>query len=372
MKVVIDNKIPFINGVLEKYFDVVYLEGDKIARKDLLNAHALIIRTRTKCNADLLKGTKVQFIATATAGFDHIDTEYCRSKNITWTSAEGCNASAVQQYIASALFYLAEEFNFSLTNKILGVVGVGNVGEKVVRLGEVLEMQVLLNDPPRERREGSKLFVSLDQIIDSSDIVTLHVPLNYEGIDKSYHLIDRKILSRMKKHQILVNTSRGEVVETDGLKHALRNNVLMACVLDVWENEPNTDLDLLSMVKIGTPHIAGYSVDGKANGTAMSVRAISRYFGLNLNDWYPKNIPCPTLTKIELDCLNQSQQRVMGKIIRSTYDILEDDRRFRNSPHTFEKQRTEYPVRREFGVYTVHLINADKDFGTKLKKIGFK
>jgi erythronate-4-phosphate dehydrogenase len=372
MKIVIDDKIPFIKGVLEKYAEVVYLEGSKITRQDVLDADALIIRTRTKCNANLLDGTKVKFIGTATIGFDHIDAEYCRSKNISWTNAEGCNSSSVQQYMAAALFFLAEKFSLSLHNLTIGIVGVGNVGKKVAALCETLGMKVLLNDPPREQLEGSKSFVSLDNIISNSDIITFHVPLNCEDQNKTYHLVDDRFLSRLNENQILINTSRGEVVKTESIKNNLLKKKLKGCIIDVWENEPDINLDLLDLVDLGTPHIAGYSADGKANGTAMSVNSISRYFGFDLKDWYPDNIPIPPVTAIDTDCKNLNHQEIIGKLIRSTYDILEDDHLLRAMPGTFEKQRGEYPLRREFGTFRINLLNGDKEIENIIRKIGFK
>jgi erythronate-4-phosphate dehydrogenase len=372
MRVVVDDKIPFIKGVLEKYAQVVYLEGSKICRKDILDADALIVRTRTKCNADLLEGTKVKFIATATIGFDHIDTEYCRSRKITWTNAEGCNSSSVQQYWAAALFFLMDKFNLFLPNLTIGVVGVGNVGKKVVTLCDSLGIKVLLNDPPRERLEGSKSFITLDTIITDADIITLHVPLNFDGQDKTYHLVNANFLSKLKKNQILVNTSRGEIVETEAIKLALQNKKLKGCILDVWEDEPDIDHDLLDLVDIGTPHIAGYSADGKANGTAMCVNSFCRHFGFDLKDWYPNNVPIPSTTQIEMECTNLNCQTIISKLVRSTYNILEDDHKLRNSPQTFEKQRGEYPVRREFGTFKINLLHGNEEIEKIVKKIGFK
>jgi erythronate-4-phosphate dehydrogenase len=299
MKVVVDTHIPFIQGVLEKYAEVVYRDGREISRSDVLDADALIVRTRTKCNRYLLEGTNVRFIASATIGYDHIDTAFCHANNIFWTNAAGCNSSSVQQYIAAALFHLAEELKFELSHKTIGIVGVGNVGSKVARLCTALGMHVLLNDPPRERCEGSKGFVSLDTIVKDAEIVTFHVPLNMDGDDRTFHLVDEKLLS---KSQVLINSSRGEVVDSEALKVSLQGKMLAECVLDVWEREPEMDTQLLGLVEIGTPHIAGYSIDGKANGTSMSVQAFSRFFGLDLNDWYPEKVPLPASTVLEADC----------------------------------------------------------------------
>ena len=372
MKIVVDKKIPFIEGVLEKYGEVVYLEGREIRREDVRGADALIVRTRTKCNRALLEGTKVRFVASATIGFDHIDTAFCEANNIFWTNAAGCNSSSVQQYIAAALFHLAEEFQFELAQKTIGIVGVGNVGSKVVNLCRALGMRVLLNDPPRERREGSKDFVSLDAVIRESDIVTFHVPLYLEGVDKTFHMVDEKLLAKFRKGQILINSSRGEVVEGEALRSSLKNKMIADCVLDVWEHEPDIDRELLGLTEIATPHIAGYSADGKANGTAMSVQAFSRFFGLDLGEWYPEKVPSPAITTLEVECGNLSDQAVLAGLVKRTYDILADDARLRMSPETFEKQRGAYPLRREFPTYTLKLLNASASLKTLVQAIGFK
>jgi erythronate-4-phosphate dehydrogenase len=372
MKVVIDNKIPFIRGALERYSEVVYSEGSAIKKSDLLDADALIVRTRTKCNAALLGGTKVRFIATATIGYDHIDTAYCEARGIAWTNAAGCNSSSVQQYIAAALFQLAKKFGFELREKTIGVVGVGNVGSKVERFCRTIGMSVLLNDPPRARREGAAGFVSLEEIVERADFLTFHVPLNRTGEDKTYHLVDERFLFRMRNNQIVINSSRGEVVDTAALKSILGKKGIAGCVLDVWENEPEIDTELLGLVDIGTPHVAGYSADGKANGTSMSVQALSRFFQLGLDTWYPPAVPLPERTSIEIDCADLDEQEILRSIVHSTYDISEDDRRLRDSPHTFEKQRGEYPLRREFPVYRVRLSGATDALLQMIKAVGFK
>jgi erythronate-4-phosphate dehydrogenase len=233
-------------------------------------------------------------------------------------------------------------------------------------------MRVLLNDPPRERREGSKDFVPLDSILRNADVITLHVPLNLEGKDKTFHLVDEKFLRGLRKDQTLINSSRGEVVDNKALKAFLKGKKLAACVLDVWEHEPDIDAELLGFVEIGTPHIAGYSADGKANGTSMSVQAFSRFFGLDLNDWFPEKIPLTANTTLELDCWNLTDQGAIGNLIQRTYDILSDDAKLRLSPKTFERQRGEYPLRREFPLYTARLLNAHDSLKSMARAVGFK
>ena len=373
MKIVIDDKIPFIKGVLEPYAEVVYLPGAGFTRSDVADADALIIRTRTKCNEALLKGATVKFIATATIGYDHIDTAWCEANGIAWTNAPGCNSGSVHQYMASILATLSTHFDFRFEDKTLGVVGVGNVGSKVAKLGEALGMNVLMNDPPRAEKEGPTQFVPLDEILSMSDLITLHVPLNCSGAHQTYHLFDKATFEQLPYRTILINSSRGEVVDNMALKNALKSRKIGAAALDVWENEPNIDLELLPLLNIATPHIAGYSADGKANGTAMSIQALSRFFGIPLNDWYPSEIPYPAQPlRFELDCTGKSLQQCLCEAIWYTYPVNDDDGCLRTSPETFEKQRGNYPIRREFAAFTVDVKNAIPEIKERLQTLGFK
>jgi erythronate-4-phosphate dehydrogenase len=278
MKIVADDKIPFLRGALEPFAEVVYLPGKQISQDDLKDADALLIRTRTKCTESLLEGTKIKFIGTATIGFDHIDTDYCESRKITWTNAPGCNSSSVQQYIAAALLKISSSDKFTLKDKTLGIVGVGNVGSKVEKLARCIGMNILLNDPPRARVEGSTNFHSLDTVLSESDIVTVHVPLNLTGEDFTFNLFNEEIFSKLRQGAWFINSSRGEVADTQSLKQVLLEGILKGAVIDVWENEPDIDRDLMKLALIATPHIAGYSTDGKANGTAMVVNSLAKFF----------------------------------------------------------------------------------------------
>ncbi len=373
MKIIADNKIPFLKGVFEPLgVEMEYCPGNEINAATVKDADALIIRTRTRCNEDLLKGSKVKFIATATIGFDHIDTHYCDKNGIVWKNAPGCNSGSVMQYMASVLTRLAMQQNFSFKTSTLGVVGVGNVGSKVAAMASLLGMNVLLNDPPRARAEGETGFVPLDEIIRKADIITFHVPLNRGGTDNTFHLFDDEFVKKLKAGTTIINASRGEVVSNNVLISAFKQKRIKAAVLDVWENEPDIDTGLLSLVSIATPHIAGYSMDGKANGTAMAVRAVSNFFNLGLANWYPNNIPVPEKTEIEINCSGLSLQQVIGKAIISTYDVLNDNNRLRRSAHTFEHQRNNYPLRREFNTFRVKLHNAAAESVDILKRLGFK
>jgi erythronate-4-phosphate dehydrogenase len=372
MKIIADDKIPFLKGALEPFAQVVYVPGKLINSEMLKDSDAMLIRTRTKCSDSLLEGTSVKFIGTATIGFDHIDIQYCNRHNIIWTNAPGCNSSSVQQYVAAALLKISSELHFNLKDKTLGIVGVGNVGSKVEKFARTLGMKVLLNDPPREREEGGKNFQSLDTILSESDIVTLHVPLNVVNEDNTYHLFDEESFEQMRKGAWFINSSRGEVTDTKALKKALGSGKLGGAVIDVWENEPDIDAGLLHQAFITTPHIAGYSTDGKANGTAMVVNFLCKILNLPLENWYPNNIPVPSSQNIIIDCSGKSDEEIVREAVSHTYNIDEDVARLRINPFDIEKQRGDYPIRREFTSYTVNLVKAKEKVRTMLETLGFK
>lgn len=373
MKVVCDSDIPFLKGALEPHCEVIYARGSDISKEMVMDADALVIRTRTRCDANLLEGSKVRFIATATIGYDHIDTRWCESHGITWTNAPGCNSWSVQQYIGSLLVTMSRTLGFSFREKTIGVVGVGNVGSKVARLAALLGFRVLLCDPPRARREGSGQFVSLDEIISRSDIITLHVPLIRDGEDATFHMFDDSRLASMNKNQILINSSRGEVVDGAALKNALAQKSILAASLDVWENEPQIDPQLLSLLFTGTPHIAGYSVDGKATGTTMSVQALGKFFDLPCRDWEVTQVPQSVQpSEFSIDTAGKTPQEVLADAILHTYDIKNDDAALRADVASFEKQRSHYPVRREFPAFCIRTLNDDTGRSTVfLREAGF-
>ncbi len=372
MKIIIDNKIPYIKGALEHFAEVVYLPGKETTPEVVKDADALITRTRTICNQHLLQGSKVKFIATATIGFDHIDTNYCEAAGIRWTNAPGCNAESVNQYISSALFSWSMRKRKDLAGLAIGVVGVGNVGSKVARTCEILGMKVLLNDPPRERMEGSENFVTLEKIQKEADIITFHVPLNLGGKDKTFHMGDEDFFQNLGKSPLVINSCRGEVIDTNAIYEAIEASDVDAYIADCWENEPEIDLELLNQTEYGTPHIAGYSKDGKANGTKMSVQAVSRFFNLGIDNWEPANVELPATTVIEIDGNQRREYSILAEAVLSTYDIELDDDALKESPHLFEKLRGDYPVRMEFGTYTIKAKNIKEETLEKLKLLGFK
>lgn len=373
MKIIADNKIPFLRGALEPYAEVVYLPGKETTAEVVKDADALITRTRTICNEALLAGSKVKVIATATIGFDHIDTAWCEANGIIWKNAPGCNSWSVKQYVTALLVTLARNRGLDLSKMTLGVVGVGNVGSKVAEAASILGMKVLLNDPPRERREGPSSFVSLDYLVAHSDIITLHVPLQKTGPDASWHLFDAAMLAQMRPTQILINSSRGPVVDNKALKATLAERRIAGACLDVWEGEPELDPELVELLDITTPHIAGYSADGKANGTTAAVQTLASVLGLPLTDWKASGIPNPPQAlEFEIDAAGKTLQEVLTEAVLHTYDITADSDALRANLGAFEKLRGDYAVRREFTSFTVRLIGGTPEMADRLARLGFK
>lgn len=343
MKIVADKHIPFLEGVFEPYAEVVYIDGRQINHVDVVDADALIIRTRTKCNADLLDGTKVQLISTATIGTDHIDLDYCARHGIEVHNAEGCNAGGVMQYVFSALYGVAARKNIKLDGANFGIIGVGHVGSKVEHMARYLGFNVLRCDPPRASAEGEEGFCSLEYLLANSQIVTMHTPLD----DTTRGMADEEFFMLMQPGAIFINASRGEVMNEDALKAAYPK--LGAAIIDTWNNEPDVDEDLIELVDVATPHIAGYSFQGKQNGTASAVQSVAHHFGIEeLYDYYPEN-DIPDHEPKLLD-LKDKKQGEIAAVFQYNYPIFTDDFRFRMEPGNFEKMRSNYQYRREFYV----------------------
>ena len=337
MKIIIDDKIPYIKEAAEKIAEeVIYAPGKDFTRKLVQDADALIIRTRTHCNRELLEGSKVKFIATATIGFDHIDTEYCKQAGIEWANAPGCNSASVAQYIQSSLLIWKSLRNKKPDELTIGIIGVGNVGSKVAKVAQDFGMRVLLNDLPREEKEGNITFTSLEKIAEECDIITFHVPLYKEGKYKTYHLADENFFRSLQRKPVVINTSRGEVIETNALLEAINNGTISDAVIDVWEHEPEINRKLLEKVLIGTPHIAGYSADGKANATRMVLESFCRFFGKEMKF----SIVPPEQPHVLYDSNENVRQLQM-------YNPHLDCEVLRTHPETFEQLRSEYHLRRE-------------------------
>lgn len=330
MKIVVDDKIPYIREKLALLADeVVSLRGAEITAADVRDADALVVRTRTRCDRQLLEGSSVQLVATATIGFDHLDTEYLQQAGIRWTNCPGCNAGSVAQYLECSLLLLERERGLQLHQATIGIVGCGHVGSRVRAVAGRLGMRVLVCDPPL----GAADCVSLDVIEREADVVTFHVPLTRSGRHATWHMADDAFFRRLSRVPYIINTSRGEVVDNVALLHALEEGRVRDAVLDVWEGEPRLNPALLQRVFIGTPHIAGYSADGKVNADNMVVDALCRHFGLP----HPGRIQAPSLPK---------DFHYTGNPLE-LYNPLDDSGQLKKDPSKFEFLRNNYPLRRE-------------------------
>lgn len=330
MKIVADNAIPFLDGVLEPFAEVCRRPGREISAEDVRDADALVIRTRTRCDETLLAGSRVRMIATATIGFDHIDLAWCRRNGIEVATAAGCNARGVLQWVAAVLALLARRQGWTPGQRTLGVVGVGHVGSLVKSYAEAWGFRVLCCDPPREERERCG-FLPLEEVARQADILTFHTPLD----DSTRHMAGEWLFRMMKPGAVLLNSSRGEVVDGEAL---LRSG--LEWVLDVWEHEPQPDPELLRRALVATPHIAGYSLQGKANATALAVAALARKFGLPVEGWYP-----PEVTPSQPRAI--SWQELVRTIV-GAYDIEAESRRLKQQPSAFESLRDRYDYRQEY------------------------
>ncbi len=368
MKIIADKNIPFLKGIAEAFGDVTYLSGADFTKENIKDADTLIVRTVSHFDKENLEGSKVKLICSATIGYDHIDTHYCDQHGIAWRNAPGCNSGSVQQYIASALITIARQKNFSLKGKTIGIIGVGNVGKKVAAICELLGMHVLKNDPPREEAEGNGEFTDLKTIQKEADIITFHTPLSREGEYPTFHLADTSFFENLGKRPIIINSARGTIIDTSAIKIALQKQLISGAVIDCWEQEPDIDTEYLRMVDIATPHIAGYSADGKANATRMSLEAIADFWSLPkdaLRMIAPHEVADPLIDFNKL----RSENKIEEAIIK-TYNLSEDHNSLLNNPEKFNHLRANYPLRREYTAYTIQNIadNASKD---RLQKMGF-
>lgn len=377
LKIVADENIPFVREACATLGEVSLVAGRAVTRETLRDADLFFCRSVTKINRALLEGTGVRFVGTATIGFDHVDLDYLRQAGIAFASAPGSNANSVAEYIVAALLVLARRGGFTLEGRTIGVVGVGNVGSRVVKKAQALGMRVLQNDPPLARKTGEERFLPIDALFEA-DFITLHVPLTREGQDATYHMVDARFLARMKPLAYLLNTSRGPVVEESALKAALRERRIAGAVLDVWETEPAFAPELLALADIGTPHIAGYSFDGKVAATEMIYRAACEFLGIRPT-WDPAAImPPPGHPSLELICAGRPDEDVVREAVLTVYDIEADDRALRQSPASpaeraahFDHLRKVYPERREFQNTTLILHGASQMLRDKLEGIGF-
>ena len=379
MKIVADGNIPFVRECFSSVGDVEVMGGREMTPEAVADADALLVRSITRVDERLLSGSAVKFVATATIGFDHVDLDYLDARHIGFASAPGSNATSAAEYVIAALLEIGRRHGIRLDGRSIGVVGVGNVGGRVAAKCEALGMHVRRNDPPLQRRTGDPKYVPIEAVFDC-DLITMHTPLTREGTDKTYHLADERFFSSLKQGAVFVNASRGAVVDSQALKAAIAARRLKAVALDVWENEPNIDADLLDAVDLGSPHIAGYSLDGKIAGLIMIYQALCEHFGLPAKFDAGDFLPAPDVATIELPDDVGDEQEAIASAVEKVYPIVRDDRdlrRIAGEPSEargqfFDALRKGYPVRREFHNTTVVVPEPGGALVRKLLGIGFK
>lgn len=343
------------------------------------DADALIVRSKVRVNRELLEGSRVSFVGTATAGTDHMDIPWLEEHGIAWSSAPGSNARSVAEYVVAALLRLAGRHHFPLAGKCLAIVGVGNVGRRLADLAPALGLRVLLNDPPRAAVESLASLRPLEEILPQADIVSLHVPLTLTGDYATRHLVDCRFLSALKPGCLFINASRGEVVDEDSLLLALNQGMLSHAVLDVFEREPRLRRDVAMRADLISPHIAGYSYEGRVNGTHLCYEAACRFFEKDAV-WRPRPEDCPSCDVIRVDARERRAEEVLDAVVRAAYQIEVDDGALRaglveddvERGRHFQKLRGTYPNRYEFAAWPVELIGGDAALREQVRALGFQ
>lgn len=377
IKTVCSANMPYVKEAFSTLGKTIVLDGRSIQASDVKDADLLAIRSTTKVNRDLLDGSCVRFVGTATIGTDHLEKEYLGKNGVEWCYSPGCNANSVSEYIAAALLTLAVRHSIDLKNKTIGVIGVGNVGRIVAKKAEILGLRVLRNDPPRARAEhSSEEFVEIDQVLKEADIITMHVPITKTGRDATYHMVDESFLEKAKPGVIFINAARGPVVDTDALLSAIESGTVSHTVIDTWEGEPDFNKHLLNKADIGTPHIAGHSFEGKVTGTVMVYKEACRFLGIEPT-WSPDSLlPEPIVPEITIDAKGRNDTNILRDIVHRVYNIEADDKHLRDfgSDHAahFDSFRSNYPMRREFRFTQIKVINASISLKTKIVNLGFQ
>ena len=381
MKIIADESIPFVAECFSSLGKVEAVPGREITPALISDADILLVRTITRVGVELLADSKVKFVGTATIGFEHIDVDFLRRQNIGFASAPGSNANSVAEYVVAALLFMANKHRVQLQGKSIGIIGVGNVGGRTAEKCAALGMKLFLNDPPLQRQTGDSKYLPIEQLYDC-DFITLHTPLTFEGVDKTFHLADEKFFDSLKPGCVFLNTSRGGVVETDALKVAVKSGRLKAAAIDVWENEPNIDCELLRMIDLATPHIAGYSLDGRIAGMIMIYKAACEYFGLEPKFDIGSFLPASVVRELKINPQFAGEQDVLREVVEKVHNIEDDDTRLRKildvpaekRGEFFERLRANYPVRREFQNTKIEFATEapEKNLVKKLAGIGFK
>ncbi|UCD38474.1 MAG: 4-phosphoerythronate dehydrogenase [Fidelibacterota bacterium] len=379
MRILVDRNIPYASECFSSIGTVEAYSAEDLSSADLQDAEAVVVRAVTPVNADLLDGTAVRFVATSTSGTDHIDLDYLKARGIGFASAAGGNANAVAEYVMAALLHLTAKHDLELVGKSIGIIGVGHIGSKVARKAEALGMRVFHNDPPLQRETGDPRYLPLEQLF-NCDFITLHTPLTMNGIDKTYHLMDGNFLDAIRPGVFLINSARGAVADTGSLKRSLAEGHLAGAVLDVWEEEPKIDPDLMNQVDIATPHIAGYSLEGRVSGVLIVYHALCRYFQKEARCSADDLLPEDKNLVIEIDPSTMEGQELINRVVRRAYSIESDDAALRKMVSLpveergayFIRLRRQYRVRREFGQVEIRLQPFAPGVADRLGRLGFR
>ena len=353
MLIVADENIPLLDAFFSGFGEIRRVPGRSIDRATVEQADVLLVRSVTNVNRALLEGSNVRFVGTCTIGTDHLDLDYFQRAGITWSSAPGCNARGVVDYVLGSLLTLAEIEGADLTQRTYGVVGAGEVGGRLLKVLQGLGWKVLVCDPPRQAAQGGD-YVNLEQIIDECDVISLHTPLTKQGQQSTWHLFDEQRLNRLRSGTWLINASRGPVVNNAALRDVLLEREDLQAVLDVWEGEPEVDVALAELCVLATPHIAGYSLDGKQRGTAQIYQAYCDFLGQPARVSLGDLLPAPWLSHVTLNAQSDPAW-ALAMLCRGVYDPRRDDADFRRSlvgsvseqRAAFDVLRKQYPSRRE-------------------------
>lgn len=380
MNIICTTSIPFAQEVFGPLGELQILDPRQITSSVVKNADILIARSTLKINAALLEGSKVKFVGTCTIGHDHVDTGYLEKSGITWTAAPGCNANSVAEYLTAALLCLAKRHGFQLRDKTIGIIGVGNVGSRVLKKAKALGMRALLNDPPLYEQTGDSAYRSLDETLVKSDIVTIHVPLTKTSAHPTFYLADRDFFGRIKPGCVFINAARGAVLDSEAFLKARSGGIVAHSVIDCWEGEPAFRLDVMEAADIATPHIAGYSFEGRVMGTVHVYRKLCKFLGMEPKLSLDALLPPPPVPEIHLDASGLADEDALANIISKIYDITADDRRLREiasadsdtSGRNFELLRKNYPLHREFRYTRVVLRNGRESLAKCLSKLEFQ
>ncbi|MEH2921042.1 4-phosphoerythronate dehydrogenase PdxB [Samsonia erythrinae] len=370
MKILVDENMPYARELFSRLGEVIPVPGRPLPRERLAGVDALMVRSVTKVNADLLSGSAVKFVGSATAGTDHVDEAWLNANGIAFSAAPGCNAIAVVEYVFSSLLMLAERDGFRLRDKTVGIVGVGNVGKRLEARLKAWGVKTLLCDPPRADRGDAGDFLPLETLVRDADILTLHTPLSFDGPYRTHHLVDARMLDAFADGRILINACRGPVVDNAALLDALQRGKKLSVVLDVWEPEPALSTDLLARVDIGTAHIAGYTLEGKARGTTQVFEAWSEFIGTPQSVALSSLLPAPEYADITLTA--PLDEALLKRLVHLVYDVRRDDALLRHVAHQegeFDRLRKHYQERREWS--SLHVICADADSADCLNALGF-